>query len=456
MPHSEPNQIPDQVDVVIVGGGLSGMSAARRLHDRDVSVAVLEARDRVGGRTWSKQIGKGTFDVGGQWLGPTQDRVASLARELNIGTFPTYHQGKKLLDVDGKLSTYKGDIPKLPLIDLVELQLLTMRFNRMAKNVPLANPAAARGAEKLDGMSLETWKRRNIRSRKIRGLIDAATRVVFGAEPSELSLLHFLFYSRAGGNFLNLCEIDGGAQQDRFVTGAQSLSTGLADKLGDRVCLSAPVRQIRQSDDGAVVVTDRGETRAKYVVVAMPPALVGRIQYDPALPAGRDQLTQRVPMGSTVKCLVTYDEPFWRAAGFSGEVVCTGGPVTVWFDNCSHDNAQPALVGFVVGKAARTWAQRSEADRRRALTQSLTRYFGSRAGEPSEIVEQDWSAEPWTRGCPVGVVPPGVLSTFGTTLRQPVGRLHWAGTETATVWNGYLEGAIEAGERAAREVLRRL
>lgn len=448
--------LPDEVDVAIVGGGLSGLTAARRLRDHDVSVAVLEARDRVGGRTWSTRIGAGTFDLGGQWLGPTQDRVAALARELGVATFPTYHQGKKLLDFGGKVRSYKTDIPRLAWLELVELQLLTMRMARMARSVPLLDPASARRAAAWDDMTVEAWKRRHIRSKSIHGLIDAAVRVVFGAEPSELSLLYFLFYSHAGGDFLKLCEIEGGAQQQRFVQGAQALSLGLADRLGDAVHLRAPVRQVRQSNQAVTLTCDRGELRARYAIMAMPPALLGRIDYEPALPATRDQLTQRIPMGSAIKILVTYDRPFWRELGYSGEVVCTTGPVTVWFDNCSHDNAQPALLGFVVGKAARQWTTRSAGERRRALISSLVRYFGQHAGAPTEVVEQDWNAEPWTRGCPVGVIPPGVLSALGATLRHPIGRLHWAGTETATVWTGYLEGAIEAGERAAREIMRRL
>ena len=448
--------LPQSVDAVVVGAGLSGLTAARFLSDGGASVAVLEARDRVGGRTLSRQVGQGTFDLGGQWLGPTQDRVAALARELGVATFPTYHQGIKLLDVDGRISRYRSDIPRLPLLDLLELQILTMRIDYMARSVPLSEPTAARRAARWDGMTVESWKRRHIRSRRVRGLIDAATRVVFGAEPCELSLLHFLFYSHAGGGFLNLCEISGGAQQDRFVTGAQSLSLRLAEVLGDRVAVNAPVRRIRHDGDGVVVSSDRGDVRAGYVIIAIPPALVERIDCDPALPAARAQLYQRVPMGSTIKCLVTYDEPFWRANGLSGEVVCTGGPVTVWFDNCSHDNAQPALVGFVVGRAARSFSGLSASERRSAIIASLVRYFGARARQPMEIVEQDWNAEPWTQGCPVGIWPPGVLSGSAARLREPVGRLHWAGTETATVWNGYLEGAMQAGERAAHEVLRRL
>lgn len=448
--------LPDHADVVVIGAGLAGLRAARDLAASGAGVAVLEARDRVGGRTYSVPVGEATFDLGGQWIGPTQERVARLANELGAATFPTYHQGTKVLDLHGKVSTYKGNIPSLPMLDLVKMQLTLRRLDRLSHAVPLHNPAAARRALVLDGVSVEAWKRKNVSSASVRDLLDVSTRVVFGAEPSELSLLHFLFYLNSGGGIMRLVEIQGGAQQDRFVTGAQSLALGLARELAPRISLSAPARRILQDDAGVTVETDRGTVRARYVVVAIPPTLAGRIDYQPALPAARDQMTQRVPMGSTVKVIVCYERPFWREQGFSGEVVSTGGPITVVFDNTSHDNRQPALLAFVVGRAARHWERRSEADRRRVILGGLARWFGPEANHPTHMIEQNWNAEPWTRGCPVGIVPPGVLSTFGTTLRQTVGRIHWAGTETATVWNGYLEGALESGERAAREVLRRL
>jgi monoamine oxidase len=448
--------IADRAEVIVLGAGVAGLSCADQLAREGLDVVVLEARDRVGGRTHSAPIGRGMFDLGGQWLGPGQERAYSLARRLGVHVFPTFSQGKKVLDRGGRITTYRGTIPSMSPRRLLDLHRALRRVERLAKQVPTSHPAAAARALEWDHMTVEAWKRENLVTDDARGAVDAAIRMIFGAEAGELSMLHFLFYAHAAGGLMRLVSIKDGAQRDRFVTGAQSLALGLADELGDRIQLSSPVFRLRQDADGVTAETPRGAVRGRLAVVAAPPAVAGRIVYEPALPAARDQLLQRVPMGATVKHIVTYDRPFWRDRGFSGEAVSTTGPVSAVFDNCSHDNAQPALLAFVVGDAARRWSLRSEHDRRRALLGTLTRYFGEEADSPAEIITRDWCAEPWTRGCPVGVVGPGALTSAGAVLRQPVGRLHFAGTETATVWNGYIEGALQSAERAAREVVRRL
>lgn len=445
--------VPDKVDVVVIGAGFAGLRAATALVASGVSVAVVEARDRVGGRTLSVPIGRGTFDLGGQFLGPGQDRVAALAGELGVATFPTFCQGRKVLELGGKRSTYKSSIPSVSVLALIDMQLNLRRLDRLSRQVPLHDPGKASRAAELDAQSVEAFVRRHARTRAVRELMDIGVQVLFGAESSELSLLHFLFYCRSGGGLMRLLETRGGAQQDRFVPGSQTIASHLAARLGDAVVLSAPVSRIAQDDAGVSVTTGRGTIRAARAIVAVPPALAARIDYEPALPAWRDQLVQRVPMGSTIKVVATYAEPFWRRDGLSGEAVSSTGPVAVAFDNTSHDNAQPALLGFIVGRAARQWAQLSDTERRRTAIDSFVRLFGDEARRPEQFVSHDWAAERWSRGCPVGVVPPGAITSFGASLRPPVGRLHWAGTETAVEWNGYLEGALESGDRAAAEVI---
>jgi monoamine oxidase len=283
-------------------------------------------------------------------------------------------------------------------------------------------------------------------------VLDAAVRVVFGAEPSDISMLYFLAYSNAGGGFLKLVEVDGAAQAQRFVDGAQSVSHAIAQELGAAVRLNAPVGAIEWDSAGATVHTDTAAQRASRVILALPPALVRTIRFAPPLPAATDQLLQRVPMGATIKCLALYERPFWRDAGWSGEVV-SDGDVSVTYDNTSADGRTAAIVGFVVGANARRWSTQSSAQRRAAYVASLTRWFGPQAAQPIAYEDKDWSADPWSGGCPVGVFPPGALTSAAATLCEPVGCLHFAGTETATEWTGYMEGAAQSGERVAAEVL---
>lgn len=446
----------ERADVVVVGAGLAGLCAARKLRTQGASVTVVEARDRVGGRTHSMQIGQGTFDVGGQWIGPEQKRVHALANELGAQTFPTHTEGKKVLEVEGKVSTYKRSIASMSLPNLIQMQGALSYLHRVQKRVSPNAPMASQDAEALDGETLETWRARFVKSSKINGVMDAVIRSIFGAEARDLSALYFLMYMNAGSGTLSHTETRGGAQQDRFVQGAQSISLALAAELGDSVMLGLPVRRLVQGNGQVMAVTDTRTLAGRYAIVAVPPTLAGRIDYEPAVSVGRDQVTQRFAMGAAVKVLVTYEQAFWRTAGFSGEVVSADGPLSVVYDNTSHDGRQPALVGFVVGSQARQWSAQPLADRKRRVIGALARYFGDEASSFQEYHELDWSAEPWSRGCPVGGLPPGVLTHSFAHLRKPEGRIHWAGAESATEWIGYMEGAIQSGERAADEVLRRL
>jgi monoamine oxidase len=451
-------------DVVVVGAGLSGLTAARALLGAGKTVIVLEARDRVGGRCFSLPI-TGASDVanmGATFVGPTQTHVLALMKELGITTFPTYSTGKLLWYENGKLTPYTGTVP--PVSDLIgEIELGTVilpEIDKMARTVPVDAPWTAPNAAAWDAMTVSTWAASATSSVEAQKIIALAVEAVLSVEPQDVSLLYFLWYVAAAGgvNPLVANAGAGGAQDFRVTGGTQAIAIKVAAQLGigTRVRLNQPVRSIAQSTRGATVKSDAVTVKCRQVIVAMPPHLAGRLIYEPQLPGQRDQLTQRVPIGSLIKTIAVYDTPFWRAQGLNGQVTSDQGPVKAMFDASPAGGTPGVLLGFIDGADARALSDQPPAARQSAALVSYARYFGSQAANPRQYLDLPWEQELYTRGCPVGVMPPGVMTEYGPVLRTPIGRIHWAGTETATAWVGYMDGAIQAGQRSAAEVLAEL
>jgi monoamine oxidase len=445
------------VNVIVVGAGFAGLSAARALRSGGKTVAVLEARDRVGGRTFTKidpTARAPWVDVGGQWIGPTQHEITALVRELDVKTFPTWTRGDNLVVVNDRAKRYRGTIPRIALLGLLDLGLAKWRLESMAKQVPLDAPWSAKRAAEWDAQSLGDWLDRNVRTKTARALFEAGLETVYAAPGHEMSLLHALFYVRSGGNLdilLGSEEKHDGAQATRIAGGMQPVASMLAASLDVR--LSCAVRRIENGEDGVIVHHDGGSLRAEHVIVAIPPKLVPEIRFEPQLHGKRAELVKNMPMGAVIKHTAVYDRPFWRDRGLSGMVVSDRGPIHVVFDNSSPDDPRGLLMGFSEASAARELGALGEADRRAAAIACFARHFGDRAKTPIAYLDHVWEHDPWSGGCYGAFMPPGVWTKLGSAIREPQGRIHWAGTETATVWSGYIDGAISSGKRAAAEIL---
>jgi monoamine oxidase len=437
------------VDVVVVGGGFAGLTAARELTRQGRDVVVLEGRDRVGGRSLNGEIAGVPVDLGGTFVGPTQDAVLALAAELGIATAPIYHDGANLIRWRGKVRSYHGTIPRLSPLTLLDIGRVRWQFERIARSVPLASPWAARRADRLDTQSLGDWLRSVHATAASHDLMAIAARVVWGCEPGEISMLHAARYVAAAGGLDRLLGVEGGAQQDRLVGGSHRIAAVMADRLGERVVTGAVVRRIEWTAASATVHTDRGVAVAKSVIIAVPPAHRTGIEFAPPLPSEYGGLAQRWPQGRLTKVFAAYPTPFWRADGLSGEALSDTGPVSITFDVSPAGDGPGVLLGFV--HAAEFDALASEERRRRALG-SFTELFGDAALQPIDYLDHRWGTEEFAAGGPTAATPPGSWTGYGRWLREPVGPMHWAGTETADEWTGFLDGAVRSGQRAASEV----
>lgn len=444
--------VAQTVEVIIVGAGFAGLTAARELRRAGQSVVVLEADDRVGGRTKAATLAGETIDIGGQWVGPTQTHLLALAKDYGVRVVPQYADGENIIDIAGRMARYRGETPGLADADLAEFGAAVGVLEAAAARLPVPRPWLAPEAAEWDALTVESWLLANVPGKPARELFRGLIRAVMSSEAADVSLLALLSYMASAGGLEALIATRGGAQDSLFEGSVWSIASKIADELGDAVVLGAPVSKIEQDAKGVTVTSARGIWRARRVIVTAPPAMAARIIYEPPLPAQRDGLTQRMPLGNVIKVALAYDRPFWREQGLSGLVISDKTEFGPWFDRGTRLTKGGALVGFFDGAPARRWADRTSADRRARVLDDLAQYFGEAARHPVDYVEEVWTRSPYHRGGYVSVPGPGVLTGFGPAILEPVGRIHWAGTETADAWTGYIDGAIRSGKRAAKEV----
>uniref|UniRef100_A0A3B4ED56 Amine oxidase n=2 Tax=Pygocentrus nattereri TaxID=42514 RepID=A0A3B4ED56_PYGNA len=446
-------------DVIVIGGGISGLSAAKLLLESGLNPVVLEARDRVGGRTYTVQNKQTKWvDLGGAYVGPTQNRIFRLAKQYGVKTYKVNEEESLVHYVKGKSYPFKGPFPPVwnPLA-LMDYNNLWRTMDNMGREIPNEAPWRAPHAEEWDKMTMQEFFDKVCWTSAARRFATLFVNVNVTSEPHEVSALWFLWYVKQCGGTMRIFSTTNGGQERKFVGGSSQISECMARELGDRVKLQSAVCSIDQTGDMVVVKTVSEETyKAKYVIVAIPPGLNLKIHFNPELPPLRNQLIHRVPMGSVIKCMVYYRENFWRKKGYCGSMVIEEeeAPIGLTLDDTKPDGTVPAIMGFILARKSRKLAGLTKEERKKRICEIYARVLGSEeALHPIHYEEKNWCEEEYSGGCYTAYFPPGILTQFGKVLREPVGRLYFAGTETATEWSGYMEGAVQAGERASREIL---
>ncbi|XP_038642899.1 amine oxidase [flavin-containing] A-like isoform X1 [Scyliorhinus canicula] len=448
-------------EAIVLGAGISGLSAARLLRQAGLNVLVLEARDRVGGRTHTLHDPHfGYSDVGGAYVGPMQNRILGLAAELGVETYLVDDNLYSLAETQGSVRRFHGTVPPVynP-IGFLDLNNAFRTLDKMADEIPREAPWKHSSAEQLDSMTAKELIERMAWAESTRNTFNIFVRMVFCVEAHEISALSLLCMIKCGYGIERISNIAGGAQERKFIGGAQTISERLADRIGrDRVRLGSPVVRVEEEADGVSVTCEGGESfEGMFAISAVPHAILQKISFLPPLPAMKSQLIQRMPMGSVIKTVVFYQTAFWKERGFSGCSVSDTGTVDCSIDDTKPDGSHPAIMGFIVSDKARRMSLDTPEQRKESVCKHYAKIFKMKEFlDPKDYIEKNWMEEAYSGGGFSNTFGPGVLTSFGEALLQPVGRIHFAGTELATEWTGYMDGAVQAGERAAREVLHRL
>ncbi|RAX18800.1 FAD-dependent oxidoreductase [Pseudarthrobacter sp. AG30] len=445
-------------DVVVVGAGPSGLTAARELKKAGLTVAVLEARDRVGGRTWTDTVDGAMLEIGGQWVSPDQTALLELLRELNLETYPRYRDGESIyIGADGTPVRYTGDSFPVDADTAVEMDRLVALLDGLAAEIGATEPWAHPKARELDTISFHHWLRQhsaNEEACKNIGLFIAGGMLTKPAH--AFSALQAVLMAASAGSFTHLTDEDFILDR-RVVGGMQQVSLLQAQELGDDVVLDSPVRTINweQDADGgyrAAVESDRATVNARFVVMAVPPNLYSRVSFNPPLPRRQHQMHQHQSLGLVIKVHAVYATPFWRDKGLSGTGFGADALVQEVYDNTNYGDSRGTLVGFVSDEKADAVFELSADARKKAILESIAGFLGDEALAPEVYYESDWGSEEWTRGAYASSYDLGGLHRYGKDQLAPVGPIYWSSSDLAAEGYQHVDGAVRMGRLTAARI----
>lgn len=441
-------------DVVVIGAGAAGLTAANTLRAAGLSVAVLEARDRVGGRLWTDQIDGAMFEIGGQWVSPDQDALIETVAELGLETFSRYREGDSVyIGPDGVAHRFTGEMfPVAPETERVIAEI-TERLDAMVAEIDPDRPWAHEKAAEWDRISWDAWLRQQTDDDEaVRNLAFATGSAMLTKPTHSFSLLQSLLMAASAGSYSHLVDADF-ILDKRVVGGLQQVPILLAERLGEDVLLNEPVRTLEWGEGGVTAIAETTTVRARFAIIALAPNLYSRISYVPALPRLQHQMHQHLSMGFVIKVHAVYETPFWRDKGLSGTAFSPYELSHEAYDNTNHGDTRGTLVGFVSDQTADDLFRLSAEERKKRILESLSHYYGPEAKDPIVYYESDWGSEEWTRGAYAASFDLGGLSRYGADLRTPVGPIHFACSDLAGAGYQHVDGAIRMGREAAAHII---